>query len=310
MQKGRKIIIGSRCSALSVSQSNIIKNLIIDHNPFYKDNPNLIEIKGFKTIADRILDKNLCEIGGKGLFTKEIEDSLLDASIDIAVHSMKDMATICHPKLTICSVSNREDVRDAFISNKYQKLQDLPNGAIIGTSSLRRKALILKLRPDLKIVNFRGNILTRLSKLDEGTVDATILSYAGLKRLNIENRASQIFETNQILPAPAQGAIAVQIQKGNDVIAPIIESINDSKTKMEVEAERLFLRLLDGSCKTPIAAFCQINNSNVSFKGLIATFDGQKIFNIDINSNIADYIQVITDKTLEIKKQYEYYHRN
>jgi len=213
MERLKKITIGSRSSKLSLIQSDIVRDLILNHNSDYRDNSSFIEVRSFTTKADKVIDRALSEIGGKGLFTSEIENSLINSKIDIAVHCMKDMATISDENLSIEAILKREDVRDVFISNKYSSLEDLPKNAIIGTSSLRRKALLLRIRPDLQIVNFRGNLLTRLSKLDRGDVDATILSYAGLKRLGLENRVTQIFSIEEFLPAPAQGVIAIQTRK-------------------------------------------------------------------------------------------------
>jgi hydroxymethylbilane synthase len=310
MAKLQKITIGSRSSKLSIAQSDIVRDLILDNNPLYRDNSGFIEIRSFTTKADKVIDRPLSEIGGKGLFTHEIETSLLNSSIDIAVHSMKDMATNCHDDLTISAIISREDPRDSFISNKYSSLDELPKNAVIGTSSLRRKAIILSKRPDLKIVNFRGNVLTRLTKLDNDEVDATILSYAALKRLSLEDKAKQIFSIEEFIPAPAQGTIAIQTRKNDDFTKKLISKANCQKTQIATEAERLFLRILDGSCKTPIAAFCQINDNIIDFKGFIATLDGKKFFKLEFSSKINDHIAIITEKTLEIKKEYDNYHRN
>lgn len=310
MAKLRKITIGTRSSKLSVIQSDIVRDLILKNNNLYRDNSAFIEIRSFTTQADKLIDRSLSEIGGKGLFTKEIENSLLNSSIDIAVHSMKDMATNCHDDLTISSIIAREDPRDVFISNKYSSLANLPKNSVIGTSSLRRKAIILSKRPDLKIINFRGNVLTRLAKLDNNEVDATILSYAALKRLSLEERVKEIFSIADFIPAPAQGAIAIQTRKNDDFTKKLISKSNCQKTQIETEAERLFLRILDGSCKTPIAAFCQISDDIINFKGFIATLDGKKFFRLEFSSKINDHIAIITEKTLEIKKEYDNYHRN
>ena len=310
MAKLKEIVIGSRSSKLSVVQSNIIRDLILNSSSDYVKNSSFIQIRSFTTKADRVINQPLSEIGGKGLFTSEIESSLISGSIDIAVHSMKDMATICHDDLTISAVSDREDVRDVFISNKYSSLEEMPKNSVIGTSSLRRKLIILQKRPDLKIINFRGNVLTRLAKLDDSQVDATILSYAGLRRLNLESRVTKIFSIDEFLPAPAQGVIAVQTRKNDQDIHSIISKFNNNKVRMEVDAERLFLRILDGSCKTPIASFCQINDNKVDFRGFIATLDAKKIFKLEFSSKLDDYIDIITKKTLEIKAKYDNYNRN
>jgi hydroxymethylbilane synthase len=310
MTELQKITIGSRSSKLSLVQSNIVRDLILKHNLNYQNNSSFVNIRSFTTVADKVINKSLSEIGGKGLFTYEIEEALLSSSIDIAVHSMKDMATICHKNLTIETILKREDVRDVFISNKYSSLLQLPKNSVIGTSSLRRKAIILSKRPDLKIINFRGNVLTRLAKLDREEVDATILSYAALKRLNLENKAKEIFPIDEFLPAPAQGAIAVQIKKNDFHTKSLIKNFNHQETQITTAAERLFLKLLDGSCKTPIGAFCKINNDNIDFKGFIACKKGTKFFKLEFSSKIKDHIDIITKRTLEIKKEYDNYHRS
>jgi len=278
MSLARKINIGTRGSNLALTQASQIKELILNSSPEYQKNPDLITIAAFKTTGDNILDRSLSDIGGKGLFTKEIEEALLDKKIDIAVHSMKDMPAYYPSGLNVFAVPKREDCRDAFISKKFKSIADLPSGATVGTSSSRRKALLLKIRPDLKIVNFRGNVNTRLEKIDKGEVDATILAVAGLKRIHKENYISSIIPVEEILPAIAQGAIAVQCRINDKYIIDLVSKINDPESSLIVSAERAFLKVIDGSCKTPIAANCQIKNNQLHLKALICRPDGGEIY--------------------------------
>ncbi len=237
--------------------------------------PEMIEIVTIETSGDRVQDRALAEIGGKGLFTKEIEDGLLDGRIDMAVHSMKDMPTVLPDGLEITCLLPREDVRDAFISYKVKHLKDLPQGAIVGSSSLRRQAQIRKVRPDLRMITYRGNVETRLRKLQEGVADATLLAYAGLKRLGLEDKVTSLLSTDEMLPAIAQAAIGVEVRSVNTKIKDLLSAIHDSATGIRIEAERAFLAKLDGSCRTPIAGLAELSeNGRLAFRGMILTPDG------------------------------------
>ena len=238
-----------------------------------------IQIKIIKTTGDKVLNKPLADIGGKGLFTKEIDDALLDGRIDIAVHSMKDVPTYLPPGTVLPCNLEREDVRDAFISPKASCIADLPQGAVIGSASLRRQAQILAKRPDLKLVNFRGNVQSRLRKLGEGEVDATLLAYAGLRRLDLADNITALLSFDEMLPAVAQGAIGIACREGDDQMAGFLAELNHEDTRLAVVCERAFLAALDGSCRTPIAGMAVRGaDDTMDFRGLVAAVDGSQMF--------------------------------
>ncbi len=241
-----------------------------------------IEIISMKTTGDHILDRNLSEIGGKGLFTKELEEALLTNQIDMAVHSMKDMPAIYPEGLIVECIIEREDPRDALIG-PYNRLEEIPQMAIIGTSSTRRAAQLKHLRPDLQIIGFRGNVATRIEKLSQGKADATLLAVAGLKRLRLHQHIAAIFDPKLMLPAIAQGAIGVQCRKDDPAISKLLGSINHLDTYDCIRAERALLGALDGSCKTPLAGYAVLKNDLIFLDGLIASPDGSNI----IRSNVS-----------------------
>ncbi len=232
------------------------------------------EIRIIKTTGDAILDRPLAEAGGKGLFTKEIEEALLAREIDLAVHSMKDMPTALPDGLEIAATLPREDVRDAFVSLTYPALDAMPRGARVGTSSLRRQAQIKRIRPDLDVVGFRGNVQTRFRKLEDGVADATFLACAGLNRLGHADRITRRVPVSEMLPAVAQGAIGIEIRSGDDATRRLIASLNDALTETCVTAERAFLARLEGSCRTPIAGLAVLEGGRLRFRGEILTPDG------------------------------------
>ena len=236
------------------------------------------EIVVIKTTGDKVVNRPLKEIGGKGLFTKEIEEALLEESIDIAVHSMKDMPVYQPKGLVLDTFLPREDVRDAFISRVHKSLADIPQGATVGTSSLRRKAQLMSKRPDLKIEEFRGNVQTRLKKLDDGVAECTFLAVAGLNRLKMEDIITAAISTEEMLPAVAQGAIGIERRKNDVRIATLLEAIHNSQTGLLLSAERAFLEALDGSCETPIAGLAELSNGNLRFRGEILKPDGSEVF--------------------------------
>lgn len=242
------------------------------------------EIRVYKTTGDTIQDRPLSEVGGKGLFTKEIEDALIAREIDLAVHSMKDMQTELPDGLGVGAVLPREDVRDAFISIKYPSLDALPKGAVVGTSSLRRQAQVQRVRPDLQVVGFRGNVQTRLRKLSEGVADATLLACAGLKRLGMADRITSAIETDQMLPAVAQGAIAIEIRLDDEETARLLAPLNHEATALCVTAERAFLTRLEGSCRTPIAGLATLNGGTLHFRGMTFSIDGSECFEIQLEA--------------------------
>jgi hydroxymethylbilane synthase len=240
--------------------------------------PERIEICPIKTSGDRIQDRPLAEAGGKGLFTKEIEEALLAGEIELAVHSMKDLETRLPAGLAIRAVLAREDARDAFISLKFRSLTELPAGAKVGTSSLRRQAQVRRLRPDLEIVDFRGNVETRLEKLERGLADATFLAVAGLKRLGKAARITRIMEIGEMLPAVAQGAIGIEIRADDEAAARLVEPLDHAPTALCVASERAFLARLDGSCRTPVAGHASLDAAGLTLRGELLSPDGRRSF--------------------------------
>ncbi len=272
MQTG-PLRIGTRGSALALAQAReTASRLIAAHGLAETD----ISIVTITTTGDAIRDRPLSEAGGKGLFTKEIEEALLDGRIDLAVHSGKDMPTWLPPGLVLTAFLPRQDVRDVFLSLKAKTLFDLPEGAVLGTSSLRRKALALRLRPDLQVVNFRGNVETRLRKLADGVADATMLAAAGLNRLGIADRATSFLPEDSFVPAVSQGAIALETRGDAGEIRALLEPLNDPATAVCVAAERAFLAALDGSCRTPIGGLARLDGDRLAFHGIIVTPDGRQ----------------------------------
>jgi hydroxymethylbilane synthase len=241
------------------------------------------EIVVIATTGDRIRDRPLAEIGGKGLFTKELEEALLAGAIDLAVHSMKDMPAILPKGLAIAAILPREDARDALLSPKASDLQSLPKAALLGSSSVRRTAQALRLRPDLKSVPFRGNVETRLRKLQEGVADATFLAVAGLRRLGLAKHITCIVEMDEMLPAVAQGAIGLQANEKDTKLRHLLEAIDDADSKDAIACERAFLAVLEGSCRTPIAGHAWFNQGRLHFRGQALTLDGASSFEHSVN---------------------------
>ncbi len=270
--QGGTVKIGTRGSALALAQAHEVRARLMAAHGLPE---SAFEIVIIKTTGDMILDRPLAEVGGKGLFTKEIEDALLNRDIHLAVHSMKDMQTALPDGLIIGATLPREDVRDAFISLKYASIEALPNGATVGTSSLRRQAQLKRLRPDLDVVGFRGNVQTRLKKLEDGVADATFLACAGLRRLGLQDRITAPVPADQMLPAVAQGAIGIEIRVDDSKTADLIKPMNDEVTAICVTAERAFLAKLEGSCRTPIAGLAQLTDGQLAFAGQLLSVDGK-----------------------------------
>lgn len=247
-----------------------------------------IEIEIIKTTGDQILDRPLSEVGGKGLFTREIEEALLAGRIDLAVHSSKDMPTLLPDGLVLDHYLPREDVRDAFVSLRHASLAALPAGAVVGTASLRRQALVRRLRPDLKVVTFRGNVQSRLRKLEEGVVDATLLAIAGLNRLGLADRATELLPVDRFLPAVGQGAIGIETRAGDRRIHDLVDRIHHADTAAALAAERAFLAALDGSCRTPIAGHATVGGGRLSLEGLILAEDGSVAHGDVVEGAVAD----------------------
>ena len=267
--------IGTRGSPLALAQAYETRERLSIAFGLSRDS---FEIVVIKTTGDKVLNRPLKEIGGKGLFTKEIEEALLQESIDIAVHSMKDMPVQQPDGLILDTFLPREDVRDAFVSRIHKSLADIPQGATVGTSSLRRKAQLMSKRPDLKIVEFRGNVQTRLKKLDDGVAECTFLAVAGLNRLKMEDIITAPISTDEMLPAVAQGAIGIERREKDIKVATMLEAIHNSTTGLLLSAERAFLEALDGSCETPIAGLAEFKNENLRFRGEILKTDGSEVY--------------------------------
>ena len=269
------LILGTRGSPLALAQAYETRDRLKAAHGFADEQ---IKIEVIKTQGDQIQDKALREFGGKGLFTKEIEDALLDGRIDLAVHSMKDVQTQLPEGLHICAMLPREDVRDGFISPVASDLMSLPQGSKVGTSSLRRQAQIKVVRPDLDVVTFRGSVQTRLEKLDRGEVAATFLAVAGLNRLGMKDQITCAIEPEEMLPAVAQGAIGLESRVGDERVERLLAPLNDETSFTVVSCERAFLKRLDGSCRTPIAALAKLEGERLSLRGQILAPDGSEEF--------------------------------
>ncbi|WP_127901861.1 hydroxymethylbilane synthase [Solirhodobacter olei] len=265
--------IGTRGSPLALAQANETRERLRVTHGMSED---AFEIVIIRTTGDRVQDRSLRELGGKGLFTREIEEALASGAIDIAVHSMKDMPTLQPEGLALDCFLPREDVRDAFVSPVAERLADLPEGAVVGTSSLRRRAQLKLARPDLQVVEFRGNLQTRMKKLDEGVAAATFLAMAGLNRLGLDHVARAAIAPEEMLPAVAQGAIGVERRADDSETAALLAAINDAPTTLRLAAERAFLARLDGSCETPIAGLALIEDGEIWLRGEILRPDGSE----------------------------------
>ena len=263
-----KIKIGTRGSQLALWQANFIAEELSKKNSALE-----VELVKIHTQGDKILDAPLAKIGGKGLFTKELELQLLAGQIDIAVHSLKDVPTELDDRFKIAAITERANPFDAFVSNNFQTFDELPNGAIIGTSSLRRAAQILTLRPDLQIKNLRGNVDTRLKKLDAGEFDAVILAAAGLERLGYSSRIKQTL--TQIIPAAGQGALAVEIRADDDKTFDAVKFLNDAETCAAIKIERDFLQVVQGSCQIPVGIHAKVDGDKISVRAVISSLDGK-----------------------------------
>lgn len=268
----RHLVIATRESPLALQQTESIKALLVKHHPHLS-----VELLGITTQADKRLDVVLTDIGGKGLFVKELEEALLEGKADIAVHSMKDVPMELPPGLILPVIGEREDPRDAFVSNNYASLMQMPAGGTVGTSSLRRQTQVRAYRSDLTLENLRGNINTRLSRLDKGDYDAIILAAAGLKRMGFADRIKGYLSPEQSLPSAGQGALGIECREGDEAIMALIQPINDSITSDCVKAERALCRRLGGGCKVPVAAFAQIHHGVLMLRGLVASKNGIKI---------------------------------
>ncbi|MGO4438022.1 hydroxymethylbilane synthase [Rhizobium sp. RAF56] len=277
--------IGTRGSLLALAQAYEARDRLMAAHGLPED---MFEVVALTTKGDRITDRSLAEIGGKGLFTEELEAKLSAGELDFAVHSAKDMPTKLPDGLHLSTYLPREDFRDAVVGHSARTLIDLPQGATVGSSSLRRQALVRRLRPDLNVVTFRGQVDTRLRKLAEGQVDATLLALAGLKRLNRGEIATDILDPQDFPPAPAQGAICIESRIDDERIDTLLAAVNDQPTFDAVSCERGFLATLDGSCRTPIAGYAVCDGDQLRFFGMILTPDGRKEHSITVNGSRRD----------------------
>ncbi|HEY3309416.1 MAG TPA: hydroxymethylbilane synthase [Desulfuromonadaceae bacterium] len=278
----KELRIGTRASQLALWQANWVKSELEKKYPGMA-----VSLLKIKTIGDKILDVPLAQVGGKGLFVKEIEEAMLRGEIDIAVHSMKDVPTDFPEGLGLCCITEREDSRDALISRKI-KFADLPQGARIGTSALRRQAQLLKVRPDLQMVIIRGNVETRIRKLEEEKLDAVILAAAGLKRLGFTDAVTEYLDTDFSIPAIGQGALGIECRLADPVITETIAFFNHPETSYSVRAERALLKRCEGGCQVPIAAHGTVNGNRLNLVGFIAAVDGQRSVRGEISGPVED----------------------
>lgn len=274
------LTIATRESPLALWQANYIATRLRQYYPGLE-----VVLLGVTTQGDRILEQSLAKIGGKGLFVKELEAALLEGHADIAVHSMKDMQAFLPKAFTIAAITEREDARDALVSLKYATLEEMPEGAIIGTSSLRRESQLRAHFPHLRIKSLRGNVQTRLNKLDKGEFDAIILAAAGLKRLGLVDRISSYLSIEISLPAVGQGALGIECLSARQDLIDFLAPLNDIETQMCVRAERAMNKRLNGSCQTPIGGYCTLSEGFLRLKGLVATPDGQVVLVAEANAS-------------------------
>ena len=272
-QHGSRLVIGTRGSPLAVIQAREARDRLAAALGWDKDRLTLSLVR---TTGDAIQDRPLSEAGGKGLFTKELDSALLAGAIDVAVHSAKDLPSFLPDGLIIAGYLPREDARDAFVSSEAKSFSELPEGAVVGSASLRRQAMMRRLRPDLRVVLLRGNVGTRLGKVESGEIAATVLAVAGLKRLGLLDRATAILAPDEFLPAVGQGAIALVTREADEPTRAAVAQISDQATAVQLAAERAFLAVLDGSCRTPIAGHASLSGGRIAFRGLVLRPDGSE----------------------------------
>ncbi|MGB3418189.1 MAG: hydroxymethylbilane synthase [Mesorhizobium sp.] len=290
--------IGTRASLLAMAQAHEARSRLMAAHGLPEEAFAIVPIA---TTGDNIQDRALAEAGGKGLFTKELEDALLDGRIDIAVHSSKDMPTQLPAGLELSAFLPREDVRDAFIGRTVKSIMDLPQGVKLGSSSLRRQALIRRMRPDLDVVLFRGNVQTRLRKLEEGVAEGTMLALAGLNRLGLSHVATDIMPVAAFPPAPGQGAICIESRIGDEAVGETLAAIHHQPTGQALACERAFLAALDGSCRTPIAGYATLAGGSLSFNGLIITPDGTQSHTVAVQGPAADAARIGREAGVEVR---------
>ena len=285
MQSAPFLRIGTRGSMLALAQARLTQRLLAEAHGVALER---IEIRVITTSGDKLTDRPLSEAGGKGLFSREIEAALAAGEVDLGVHSSKDLASSLPDGMVLAAFLEREDVRDAFVSLKYPGVTELPQGAKLGSSSIRRAAQMLRVRPDLQVVQFRGNVDTRLSKLEAGVADATLLAVAGLNRLGKQDKITAYLDPMDFLPAPAQGAIGIEIREADARTADLVGVLNHAPTATAIAAERALLATLDGSCRTPIGAFTELNGVSCRLTAEILSPDGREFYRGSVDGAVAD----------------------
>lgn len=279
----KTIIVGARGSALSTWQATWVCRTLKEKAPQFD-----YEFQAIKTKGDKILDSPLAKIGDKGLFVREIEQALYDGSIHLAVHSLKDLPTEMPDGLILAAVGKREDYRDVLVSNDGIRFADLPAGARIGTSSLRRTAQILHHRPDLKILDIRGNLDTRLKKAKDGEYDAIVLAAAGIRRMERAEEITEYFEPEFIIPAVSQGCIGIESREDDEEIRGLVNLINDRASELAARAERAYMRVLEGGCQVPIGALAEVQGNNINIRGMVASLDGSRLLKDVVSAEAAE----------------------
>jgi hydroxymethylbilane synthase len=292
-----RLVIGTRRSPLALRQAEEARARLAAASG---RDPEAMPLSPMTTSGDRIQDRALAEAGGKGLFTKELDAALLDGRIDLAVHSAKDLPTDLPDDIAIAGYLPREDVRDAFISRRAESLAALPPGAVVGTASLRRQAQVQRLRPDLSVALLRGNVGTRLARIERGEFDATLLALAGLKRLGLAHEATAILDVDIFLPAVGQGAIALVARAGDAATLAAVSTIAHGETGIALAAERAFLRVLDGSCRTPIAGHATVSGDEVHVRGLLLSPDGRQSIAVERRGSVTDAAALGADAGREV----------
>jgi hydroxymethylbilane synthase len=293
-----RLRIGTRGSPLARAQTDIVRARLVAANRL---DPAAIEVVTISTSGDAVRDRPLAEAGGKGLFTKEIEEALLSGEIDLAVHSAKDVPTFLPEGLVLAAFPERADPRDAFVSDNFARLEDMPAGAVVGSASVRREALVRRLRPDVVVKLLRGNVNTRLEKVANGAFDAAVLALAGLERLGLSARAKEVLDPEIFPPSVGQGAIAIEIRAGDAKAATLAAAIDDAPTSTALAAERAFLAELDGSCRTPIAGHARIVKGRLRFHGLVISPDGREAVETAREGLPADAARLGADAGRELK---------